>query len=121
MRAAGLDAVTEYASLATGTPAGPGLLAVGISASGGTEETVEALARHRGSSSTVALTNRSGAAIERAADSVVPMLAGEEEGGVACRSFQHTLAHVAHAADGPDPRRPHPAGGGRAARGRGDR
>lgn len=92
MRAAGLDAVTEYASLATGTPAGPGLLAVGISASGGTHETVEALARHRGSSSTVALTNRSGAAIERAADSVVPMLAGEEEGGVACRSFQHTLA-----------------------------
>ncbi|MGH2631273.1 MAG: SIS domain-containing protein, partial [Actinomycetota bacterium] len=106
MRAAGLDAVAEYASLATGTPAGPGLLAVGISASGATDETVEALARHRGSSATVALTNRSNAAIEQAADSIVPMLAGDEEGGVACRSFQHTLAmllalETALAGDGP--------------------
>ena len=92
MRASGLDAVAEYASLVTGTPPGPGVLAVGISASGGTEETIEALARHRGSSRTVALTNRSGSAIERAADAVVPMLAGDEEGGVACRSFRHTLA-----------------------------
>ncbi len=92
LRASGLDAVAEHASLETGTPPGPGALAVGISASGGTEETIEALARHRGSSRTVALTNRSGSAIERAADAVVPMLAGDEEGGVACRSFRHTLA-----------------------------
>jgi glutamine---fructose-6-phosphate transaminase (isomerizing) len=92
MRAAGLDAVAEYASLETGSPPGDGVLAVGISASGGTEETIGALARHRGASDTVALTNRSGSAIERAADSVVSMLAGDEEGGVACRSFQHTLA-----------------------------
>ncbi|MGZ8581309.1 MAG: SIS domain-containing protein [Actinomycetota bacterium] len=92
MRAAGLDAVAEYASLGTGSPPGDGVVAVGISASGGTEETIEALARHRGSSDTIALTNRSGSAIERAADSVVPMLAGDEEGGVACRSYQHTLA-----------------------------
>ena len=92
LRASGLDAVAELASLEVGTPPGPGVLAVGISASGGTEETIEALARHRGSSRTVALTNRSGSAIERAADAVVPMLAGDEEGGVACRSFRHTLA-----------------------------
>lgn len=92
LRAAGLDAVAEYASLVAGSPPGHGTLAVGISASGATEETIEAIARHRGVSETVALTNRSGAAIERAADGVVPMLAGDEEGGVACRSFQHTLA-----------------------------
>ena len=92
MRASGLHAVAEYASLVTGTPPGPGVVAVGISASGGTEETIDALARHRGSSRTVALTNRSGSAIERAADAVVPMLAGDEEGGVACRSFRHTVA-----------------------------
>jgi glucosamine--fructose-6-phosphate aminotransferase (isomerizing) len=92
LRAGGLDAVAEYASLVAGTPPGRGVLAVGISASGATEETIEALARHRGSSRTVALTNRSGSAIERAADAVVPMLAGDEEGGVACRSFRHTLA-----------------------------
>ncbi|HET6713655.1 MAG TPA: SIS domain-containing protein [Actinomycetota bacterium] len=92
MRAAGVDAVGEYASLEVGTPPGDGVLAIGISASGATEETIEALARHGGSSTTVALTNRSGSAIERAADAVVPMLAGDEDGGVACRSFQHTLA-----------------------------
>jgi glutamine---fructose-6-phosphate transaminase (isomerizing) len=92
MRAAGADAVAEYASLEVGTPPGDGVLAIGISASGATEETIETLARHRGSSTTVALTNRSGSAIERAADTVVSMLAGDEDGGVACRSFQHTLA-----------------------------
>jgi fructoselysine-6-P-deglycase FrlB-like protein len=92
MRAAGLDAVAELASLEEGSPPSEGTLVVGISASGGTEETVEALTRHRGSSATVAMTNREGSAIEGAADSVVRMIAGDEEGGVACRSFQHTLA-----------------------------
>ncbi len=92
MRARGVDAVAELASLTAGTPPAAGLLAVGVSASGETPETIEALARHRGVSSTVALTNRSGSAIERAADSVVSMLAADEEGGVACRSFHHTLA-----------------------------
>jgi fructoselysine-6-P-deglycase FrlB-like protein len=91
LRAADLDAVAEYASLAAASPPGPATLAVGISASGDTEETIEAIARHRGISETVALTNSPGAAIEEAADGVVPMLAGDEEGGVACRSFQHTL------------------------------
>ena len=81
MRAAGVDAVGEYAPLEAGTPPGDGVLAIGISASGATEETIEALARHRGSSTTVALTNRSGSAIERAAGAVVPMLAGDEDGG----------------------------------------
>jgi fructoselysine-6-P-deglycase FrlB-like protein len=92
LRSRGLAAVADYASLAAGTPPREGTLAIGISASGGTEETIEALAQHRGVSSTVAVTNRPGSAIERAADAVVPMLAGEEQGGVACRSFQHTLA-----------------------------
>jgi len=92
MRASGVDAVAELASLETGTRPGPGVLAVGISASGGTEETIDAIARHRGASATVALTNRPGSAIELAADSVVSMLAGDEEGSVSCRSFQHTMA-----------------------------
>lgn len=92
MRTAGLEAVAEHASLVAGTPPSGDVLAVGISASGETAETIESLARHRGVSATVALSNRAGAAIERAADSVVPMLAGDEEGGVACRTFQHTLA-----------------------------
>ena len=33
-----------------------------------------------------------GADLAGRADVVVPMLAGEETGGVACRSYQHTLA-----------------------------
>jgi fructoselysine-6-P-deglycase FrlB-like protein len=92
LRAEGVDAVAELASAERGSPPGEQVLAIGISASGGTQETIEALARHRGASATIALTNRPGSPIERAADSVVPMLAGDEEGGVACRSFQHTLA-----------------------------
>jgi fructoselysine-6-P-deglycase FrlB-like protein len=94
MRAAGINAVAEYASLEAGTRGGPGTLALGISASGGTEESVEALARHRGvaGGAVAALTNVAGSAIAQGTDLVVDMAAGEEPGGVACRSFQHTLA-----------------------------
>lgn len=93
MRAAGIDAVAEYASLDAATPGGPGTIAIGISASGGTEETVEALARHRGSGGVVAaLTNVMDSAITHGTDLVVDLAASEEAGGVACRSFQHTLA-----------------------------
>ncbi len=81
MRAAGIDAVAEYASLDAATPGGPGTLAIGISASGGTGETVEALAKHRGLGGAVAaLTNVAGSAISQSADLVVDMAAGEEAG-----------------------------------------
>ena len=93
LRVDGIDAVAEYGSLEAGTPGGPGTLAVGISASGGTEETLTALGRHRAAGSAlVALTNVPGSAVSDGADLVVDMAAGEEVGGVACRSFQHTLA-----------------------------
>jgi fructoselysine-6-P-deglycase FrlB-like protein len=93
LRAAGIGAVAEYASLEAGTPGGPGILAVGISASGGTAETLEALARHRAAGSVVvALTNRAGSPVTEGSDLVVDMAAGEEAGEVACRSFQHTVA-----------------------------
>jgi glutamine---fructose-6-phosphate transaminase (isomerizing) len=92
LRARGVDAVAELAS--TGLPTRPrrGTLVVGISASGSTEETVEALERHRGVSPTVAVTNSPGSPLEDAADVTLPLLAGEEAGGVACVSFQATLA-----------------------------
>ena len=93
LRAAGIDAVAEYASLEVGSPGGPGTLAIGISASGGTAETLEALARHRAAGSVVAaLTNVTGSPVTEVADRVVDMAAGVEAGGVACRSFQHTIA-----------------------------
>lgn len=93
MRAAGVDAVAEYASLEEGTPGGAGTLAVGISASGGTEETLAALTRHREAGSAVAaLTNAAGSRVAEGVDLIVDISAGEAGGGVACRSFQHTLA-----------------------------
>ena len=92
LRARGFDAVAELAS--TGLSAMPrsGTLVVGISASGATPETVEALARHRGTATTVAVTNRPGSALQQVADVTLPLLSGEEAGGVACVSFQATLA-----------------------------
>ncbi len=93
LRAAGIDAVAEYASLESGSPGRPGTLAVGVSASGGTVETIAALARHRGTGAVAAaLTNVRGSGLTDDADLVVDMAAGDEAGGVACRSFQHTLA-----------------------------
>jgi len=57
LRSRGVDAVAELSS--TGLPTRPAteLVAVAISASGSTPETVDALARHRGVSRTVAVTN----------------------------------------------------------------
>ena len=43
----GVDAYAEMASTTTPQPPQPGTLVVGISASGGSVETVEALERHR--------------------------------------------------------------------------
>ena len=93
LRAAGIDAYAEYGSAATGFPAGPETLVVAISATGGSRETLDAVRRYLGGGSfVVALTNTPGSAITEGADLVVPMLAGEERGGVSCRTFQHTLA-----------------------------
>jgi fructoselysine-6-P-deglycase FrlB-like protein len=91
MRAAGIDAVAEYASATIGWPPARDTLVVAISASGESEETIAAVDRHRGVSPIVALTDAPRSTIATLADVVVPLEAGEELGGVACRSFQHTL------------------------------
>ena len=65
------------------TRAGPETLVVPISATGGSRETLDAVARYAGGPSFVAaLTNTPGSALTEAADLVVPMHAGEERGGV---------------------------------------
>jgi glucosamine 6-phosphate synthetase-like amidotransferase/phosphosugar isomerase protein len=93
LRASGIHAVAEYSSALAATPGGAGTVAVGISASGKTEETTAALRRHRDAgSAAVALTNAPASAIAVAGTVVVDMMAGAERGGVACRTFQHTLA-----------------------------
>ena len=92
LRAAGLDAHVEYASAALCAPPGPDTLLVAISSSGSTGETVEAARRHLGVSRVVAVTNHPGSELAESADVVLPLLAGEERGEIACRTFQATVA-----------------------------
>ncbi|HEX2422324.1 MAG TPA: SIS domain-containing protein [Actinomycetota bacterium] len=93
LRASGVHAVAEYASAVAATPGGAGTVAIGISASGKTEETTAALRRHRDAgSAAIALTNAPASAIAVAGTGLLDLMAGPEQGGVACRSFQHTLA-----------------------------
>jgi fructoselysine-6-P-deglycase FrlB-like protein len=92
LQARGVQAVAVRASSALLPPAGPGTVIVAISATGSSKETVAAVGHYVGRCPIVLLTNTEGSALAAAADLVVPMLAGPEAGGVACRSFQHTLA-----------------------------
>ncbi|HEX4817827.1 MAG TPA: SIS domain-containing protein, partial [Nonomuraea sp.] len=93
LRAAGVDAHADYASAAATYPPGPDTLVVPISATGGSRETLDAAGRYAGGPAFVAaLTNAPGSPLAGHADAVIPMRAGEERGGVACRTFQHTLA-----------------------------
>ncbi|KHL17234.1 SIS domain-containing protein [Mumia flava] len=99
MRARGVPAVAELASSDLLPRVDDDTTVVAVSASGGSRETLDALGRIHARAAeagarpyVVALTNVEGSALTERADLVVPMLAGVEAGGVACRSFQHTLA-----------------------------
>lgn len=92
MRALGVTAVSELASTNLLPSWGAGTLVVATSAGGGSVETLDALGRLPGDVHTVALTNTAGSEIAQRCDAVVDLAAEPEVGGVACRSFQHTLA-----------------------------
>jgi fructoselysine-6-P-deglycase FrlB-like protein len=92
MRARGLVVTSELASSRLLPTWGPGTLVVATSASGGSVETLDALGRLPAGSRTVALTNTPGSAITQRCDTVVDLAAEPEVGGVACRSYQHTMA-----------------------------
>lgn len=93
LRAHGRDVVVERSSATDATPAAPGTIAIAISASGSTPETVDALIRHRaGGSTAIAITNTDDSPLAAAADRHIALRAGDEAGGVACRTFQHTIA-----------------------------
>jgi fructoselysine-6-P-deglycase FrlB-like protein len=92
MRARGLIASAELASSQLLPSWDEGTLVVATSASGGSAETLDALGRLPGSVHTVALTNTAGSAITQRCDAVVDLMTEPEVGGVACRSYQHTLA-----------------------------
>lgn len=102
LRARGVDAHAELASAATPMPPDRETLAIGISASGSSEETVAALARHSGVSRTAAITNAPDGPLAASAEVVLPLLAGDEHGGIACRTYLLTLA-VLHLALGTAP------------------
>ena len=91
LRAAGADAVAVLASTDLLPAADEDTLVVAVSAGGGSVETKAAVDHYRALGPVVLLTNRPGSDLAARCDVVVPMHAGDEDGGVACRSFQHTL------------------------------
>jgi len=92
LRSRGVLAVAELASSDLLPRWGPDTLVVAISASGTSRETLDAVDRLAGESVLVALTNDPGSPLAQRCDHAVLMDAGAETGGVACRSYQHTLA-----------------------------
>lgn len=92
LRAAGIVAVSEIASTDVLPAWGRGTLVVAISASGTSKETLWALQQLEPGSTVVALTNTADSVITEYAEHIVLMRAEAETGGVACRTFQHTLA-----------------------------
>jgi len=90
LRVAGIAAAAEPASVDASWPPDPRTLVVAVSATGESAETLDAIERYRGRSPVVALVNDPGSTLATRADVVVEMGAGEEVGGVACRTFQHT-------------------------------
>lgn len=91
LRARGIVAVAELASSDLLPSWGAGTLVVAISAGGSSVETLDALDRLHPAATVVALTNSPSSSLAARCSLVVPLSAGEEVGGVACRSFQHTL------------------------------
>jgi glutamine---fructose-6-phosphate transaminase (isomerizing) len=95
LRSHGVAAVAELAGSDLLPRVGAGTTVVAVSASGGSAETLDAVRRLRAAGDGarfVALTNRRGTELADLCDLEVGLAAGEERGGVACRSFQHTLA-----------------------------
>lgn len=91
--------VHAFASLASADPlphVDPTDVVIAVSATGGSVETIKAIRHLAGRCSTIAVTNTTDSEIEAACDAHVDMLAGPEVGGVACRSFAHTMGlHLA--------------------------
>jgi fructoselysine-6-P-deglycase FrlB-like protein len=96
LREAGIDAIAELASSDLLPRPRAGTVVIAVSASGASKETLAAAERYQGKAPIVAVTNVAGSPITALARHRVAMLAGSEDGGVACRSFQHTIGvHLA--------------------------
>jgi glutamine---fructose-6-phosphate transaminase (isomerizing) len=91
LRSRGFDAHAEFASTGGPQPPAPDTLAVAISASGGSAETLAAMRRHVGTSMVVGVTSRPESAIGREADACLA-IAADGQSGVACASHRSTVA-----------------------------
>ncbi|HEX4471892.1 MAG TPA: SIS domain-containing protein [Nocardioides sp.] len=97
LRARGVRAVAENAATDLLPRLDAGATVVAITASGGSAETLDACRRLRSQGRAarfVAMTNVVDSPVVDLCDDVVPMWAGHEAGGVACRTYQHTVAQV---------------------------
>jgi fructoselysine-6-P-deglycase FrlB-like protein len=94
LRDAGLNAVAEVASIASGWPTGPSTLVVAVSAKGRSEEPLEAAERYQDQSRLVAVVEDTDSPLAELVDVIVPLGAGTEHGGVTCRSYRHTLVQL---------------------------
>lgn len=92
LRAHDVAATDELATTDPGWPGGPGTSAILISASGMSAETLDRDRRLAPGTQRIALVNTVDSALAQSADAVVDMHAGPESGGVACRTYRHTLA-----------------------------
>jgi glucosamine--fructose-6-phosphate aminotransferase (isomerizing) len=89
LRRHGIAAVADLASIEATFPPSGDLTVIGITASGTSVEPLALLQAHTGVSRTIALTNDESASVP--SDHIVLMHAGVETGGVACRTYLHTL------------------------------
>lgn len=92
LRARGISAIAELASTDLLPAVDSTSVVIAVSASGGSAETLDAVARYGDRCPVIAMTNVDDSAVTGGASAVVHMLAEPEAGGVACRSYQHTLA-----------------------------
>ena len=94
-RAQGMNVNVELASTADLPGPAPDLVVIAISATGASAEVLAAVVPYARAGRLVALTNREDSALARFADVVVPLHAGPEASGVACRTFRHTAIVLA--------------------------
>lgn len=92
LRAAGVDAVAELASSDLLPAVRSGTIVIAVSASGGSVETLDSVARYDGRCPIIAMTNVESSPITSGAAHVVSMHAEPEVSGVSCRSFQNSIA-----------------------------
>ncbi|MBB6172382.1 glucosamine 6-phosphate synthetase-like amidotransferase/phosphosugar isomerase protein [Nocardiopsis mwathae] len=92
MRRAGLGAVAEYASTTASLPPGPDTLVVAVSLGSGLRELCTALDSYVERSAIIVLCDDPDSPVVRYADVLVPLLAGPERSGLACRGYTNALA-----------------------------